>query len=72
MTPRRARRRPIVARILDALVEQPAPRRMHHEPVPVVAQLTQRLADDDWPLPNPADWARVDLAWGPAQAEALR
>lgn len=24
------------------------------------------------PLPHPAPWARVDLAWGPAQAEALR
>ncbi|MBB1512018.1 hypothetical protein H5399_05285 [Tessaracoccus sp. MC1627] len=24
------------------------------------------------PLPHPAPWARVDLAWGPAQREVLR
>ena len=59
MNARRSRPHGIIARILGALVEQPQPRRKAE---------TVAILDVDWPLPNPADWARVDLAWN----EALR
>ena len=62
MNARRSRPHGIIARILGGIVEQPQPRRAHTD------------VDHDWPMPPRADWtpARIDLAWGPAQTEALR
>ena len=54
MIPRRSRRRHIIGRIFDAIVEPPAPRRAY---VPDVAR---SAADGDWPLPPVADWAAFE------------